>query len=69
MLRHAYGGAVIFIFLQDFILPCLTDCRACKPDEGGIAIRAVSQAGKIPSLRRERRRVSINMTKFWLEHD
>ena len=46
MLRHVYGGAVIFIFLQEFILPCLTDCPACKPDEGGIAIRAVSQAGQ-----------------------
>ena len=46
MLRHSLGGAVIFISLQHFILPCLTYCPACKPEVRGIAIRAVSQAGQ-----------------------
>ena len=46
MLRHALGGAVIFISLQHFILLYLTYCPALKPEIQGIAIRTVSQVGQ-----------------------
>ena len=46
MLRHAYSRAVIFMCLQEFILPYLAYCLVCKPEVRRIAIRVISHVGQ-----------------------
>ena len=55
MLRHAYGGAVFFIFLQEFILPGLTDCCVLQARRRRACIKAVSQAGQNKFLQKNKK--------------
>ena len=41
MLQHLFGGAVIFLSLQHFILPDLNYCPACKHEQAQVAIGVV----------------------------